>query len=146
MHAAFNRQPISLARVTGAAGGNHVGPGIFPAPRQRNEVVAGQTFPVAKIRLRSMTVLAPVVVASKKENVGNLSPEASRHPYETDEADDGRPRQAQSFATDDVVALRFDDFGLPVDDEPKRSPDRDERKWLIRCIECQTPHRCSPKA
>jgi hypothetical protein len=48
---------------------------------------------VAQIRLSSMTVLAPVVVASKKENIGNLSPEAARHAHETDEAYDGRPWQ-----------------------------------------------------
>jgi hypothetical protein len=48
---------------------------------------------VAQIRLSSMTVLAPVVVASKQENVGNLPPEAARHAHETDEAYDGRPWQ-----------------------------------------------------
>jgi hypothetical protein len=57
-------------------------------------MVARETFPVAEIGLRSMTVLAPVVIAGKEKDVGYLPPKPARHAYETDEADDGRPRQA----------------------------------------------------
>jgi hypothetical protein len=93
-------------------------------------VISGQALPVPQIRLPAVTVLAPVAVASKEECVGDLTTEAAGNVDELDEPDDCRFGKYQSFASDDIAIVRFDDLGLALDNQPEGTPHRDHGERL----------------
>jgi hypothetical protein len=103
-------------------------------------VIPGQAFAVAELSLAAVTVLAAISITSEEECIGDLSAEPAGHMDEFDEANDGRFGQGQSFASDHVTGVRFDDLGFPFDDQAKGSPERDHCEWLERGVQRQTPH------
>ena len=140
MHSAFLRQQIALPGVAGAARGDHVGPFVVSAPRERYQMVASQALAMAQIPLPPVTVLAPVAITSKEECVGYLATKAAGHMNELHEADDGRFRKRQSFASDHIARIRFDDLGFPFNYETKGSPERHHCQRLEGGVQRQTPH------
>jgi hypothetical protein len=60
------------------------------------------------------------VIAGEEEGVGDLTAEAARDVHELDEAYDGGSGKRESFAADDVNAVRLDDLRFPLDHEPER--------------------------
>jgi hypothetical protein len=50
--------------------------------------------------------------------------------HELHEADDRRFGQGESFASDDVTAVRFDDLRLALDHQAQRAPDGDHGQRL----------------
>ena len=107
-------------------------------------MIASQALTMAKIPLPPVTVLAAVAITSKEECIGNLATKAAGHMNEFDEADDGRFRKCQSFASDHIARVRFDDLGFPFNYETKGSPERHHCQRLEGGVQRQTPHGCSP--
>jgi hypothetical protein len=124
VHAALLRQVISFPSVARAAGGHHVGPVVVSASGERDEVISGQAFAVSQVGLAPMTILTAIAISSKKECVGDLATEPARNMDELDEPYDCRFGEYQSFASDNVAAVRFDDLGFPLDDQPEGTPHR----------------------
>jgi hypothetical protein len=120
VHAAFLGEVVPLARVAAAARRHHVGPLVVTAARQRDEMVPRQALAVAELDLAALAVLAAVVVASEEECVGDLAAEAAGHMDELDEAYDGGSGKRESFAADEVDAVRLHDLRFPLDYEPER--------------------------
>ena len=134
VHAAFFGKMISLARVARAAGGHHIAPFVIAAARERNQVISREAFPMSEIGLASMAILAAVAIASEEECVGDLTAKAAGNVDELDESYDRWFGQRQSFASNDVAPVRFDDLGLAFDDQTKGAPDRDHRERLKRGV------------
>jgi hypothetical protein len=88
-------------------------------------VVAGETLTVPQIGLASMTVLAAVAIASEEECVSDLTAEAAGNVNELDESYDRRFGKRQTFASNNIDPVRFDDLGFAFDDQTKGAPDRD---------------------
>jgi hypothetical protein len=84
--------------------------------------------------MASVAVLAPIAIASKEECVGDLTAEAAGNVDEFDEAYDRRFRERQTFASNDVAPVRFDDLGLALYDQSKGTPDRDHGQRLKRGV------------
>jgi hypothetical protein len=78
-------------------------------------MIPGQALSVAELRLSPMTILATVTVSSEKECVGDLTAEAAGHVHELDEADNSWFGQCQSFTSNHVARIGFDDLRLTVD-------------------------------
>jgi hypothetical protein len=55
-------------------------------------VIAGEAFPMPQLVLTAVTVLAPVIVASEKERIGDLTAEAAGNVNEFHQPDDHRSR------------------------------------------------------
>lgn len=144
MHAAFLRQVVPFASVTGTAGGHHIAPVVVTAAGERDQVISGQALPMPQIRLPTVTVLAPVAIASKEECVGDLTTEAAGNVYELDEPDYCRFGKNQTFASDNVAVIRLDDLGFSLDDQPEGTPYRDHGERFKRGVQRQTPHATSP--
>jgi hypothetical protein len=71
-----------------------------------------------------VAVLAAVTIASEEECVGDLTAEAAGNVNELDESYDRRFGKRQTFASNEVGPIRFDDLGLALDDQTKGTPDR----------------------
>jgi hypothetical protein len=125
VHPALLREMVTLPGVAGTARRHHVGPLVVPAAGERDQVVAGQALAVAQVAVAPVAVLAPVTVAGEEECVGDLAAEAAGNVDELHEADDRRFGQDESFAPDDVAAVRFDDLRLALDHQAQRAADRD---------------------
>ena len=119
MHAAFLREVVPFAGIAGAAGGHHVAPVVVSAAGEWDQVIPGQALPMPQIRLTTMTVLAAVTISSKEECVGDLTTEAAGDVDELDESNDCRFGKHQSFASDDVAVIRFDDLGFALYDQTR---------------------------
>ena len=76
---------------------------------------------MAQLARPPMTVLAPVGVAGKEECVGDRATETAGDVHELHQADDRRFGQCESFAPDDVTAVRFDDLRLALDHQAQRT-------------------------
>ncbi len=144
MHAAFLREVVPFSCIAGAAGGHHIAPVVVTAARERDQVIPGQALPMPQIQLPPMTVLAAVTISSKEECVGDLTTEAAGNVDELDEPDDCRFGKNQSFASDNVAVIRFDDLGFSLNDQPEGTPHRDHGKRFKRGVQRQTPHATSP--
>jgi hypothetical protein len=144
MHTAFLREVVPFACIAGAAGGHHVLPVVVSAAGERDQVIPGQALPMAQIRLTAMTVLATVTVSSKKECIGDLTTETAGNVDELDESNDCRFGKNQSFASDNVAVIRFDDLGFALDNQPESTPHRDHGKRFKGGVQRQTPHATSP--
>ena len=83
-------------------------------------MIARQALAMAELELAALAVLAAVVIAGEEEGVGDLAAEAAGDVNELDEAYDGGSGKRESFAADDVNAVRLDDFRFPLDHEPQR--------------------------
>jgi hypothetical protein len=130
MHSALLRQVISLPRVAGAAGSYHVAPLVIAASRQWDQVVSRETLPVPEIRLAAVAILAAVTIASEEECVGDLTAEAAGDVDELDESYYRGFGKRESFTSNEVAPVRFDDLGLAFDHQSKRPPDRDHGQRL----------------
>jgi hypothetical protein len=84
--------------------------------------------------MASAAVLAPITIASKEECVGDLTAEAAGNVDELDESYDRRFRERQTFASNDVAGVRFDDLGFALDHQPEGAPDRDHSQRLERGV------------
>src|SRR6185503_9129734 len=73
MHPDLFRQPVSLARIAGAARGDDVGPVVRAAAGERDEVVARERLARLELGHVPTTVLAAVVVAGKEERVRDMA-------------------------------------------------------------------------
>jgi hypothetical protein len=93
-------------------------------------MVPRQALTVTELPLAPMAVLTPITIAGEEECVGDLAAEAAGHMNELDEANNSWFRQCQSFTSDDIAGIRFDDLGFPFDYETKGSPQRDHCEWL----------------
>jgi hypothetical protein len=94
--------------------------------------------------MASVAVLAPITIASKEECVGDLTAEAAGNVDELDQSYDRWFRKRQTFASDDVAPVRFDDLGFALDYQPEGTPDRDHGQRLKGGVQRQTPHWLSP--
>jgi hypothetical protein len=140
MHSAFLRKMVSLARIAGTAGGHHVGPIVVATAGQRNQMIPGQTLPMPEVGLAPMAVLTAIAISSKQECVGDLATEAAGNMDELDETDYCRFGKNESFASNDVSVVRFDDLGLPLDHQAEGTPHRDHGQWFKGGVQRQTPH------
>src|SRR5436305_11008170 len=130
VHSDLFRQPIALARVAWTAGSDDVAPVVRTPAGQGNEVIAGEGLANLQFGSVSTAILAAVPIPSEQEGVRDLSAEAARHVDELREANDGRARHGQTLGADDLVLIRFDDFGLPIDHQAKCSSHRDHGERL----------------
>jgi hypothetical protein len=103
-------------------------------------VIAGQALPVAELDLAPVAVLAPVSVAGEEECVGDLAAEAAGDVHELDQADDRRFGERESFAADDVAAIRLHDLGFALDHESQRAPHRHHGERLEGGVKREAPH------
>jgi hypothetical protein len=121
---------IPLPRITRAARGDDIAPFVVAAPGQRNQVIPREALPVPQIELASVAILAAVAIASEEECVGDLAAEAAGDVDELDESYDRRFWQRQTFASNAVAPIRFDDLGFALDHQPEGAPDRDHGQRL----------------
>jgi hypothetical protein len=77
-----------------------------------------------------MAILAAVTIASEEECIGDLTAEAAGDMNELDESYDRGFGESESFTSNDVASVRFDDLGLALDDQSKGTPDRDHGQRL----------------
>ena len=125
MHPDLFRQAIALSRITWAAGGDDVVPVVGTTTRQRNQVIARQRLAHLELCRMPTAILTAVAIAREEEGVRHLPAKAPWHVDELGEADDGRAWHRESLGADDLVLIRFDNFGLAIDHEAKRSSHRD---------------------
>ena len=97
-------------------------------------MISRETLPVAQVGLTPMAILAAVAIAGKEECVGDLAAEAAGNVDELDESYDRRFRERQTFASNAVAPIRFDDLGFALDHQPKGAPDRDHGQRLKRGV------------
>jgi hypothetical protein len=83
-----------------------------------------------EVRLPTMAILAAVTIAGEEECVGDLAAETAGNVDELDESDDRWFRERQTFASNAVAPIRFDDLGFALDYQPKGAPDRDHGQRL----------------
>jgi hypothetical protein len=83
-----------------------------------------------EVRLTAMAILAAVSIASEEEGIGDLATEAAGDVNELDESDYRGSRKRESFTSNDVASVRFDDLGFALDDQSKGTPDRDHGQRL----------------
>jgi hypothetical protein len=83
-----------------------------------------------EVQLTTMAVLAAVSIASEEECIGDLTAEAAGNVNELDESDYRRSGKGESFTSNEIPSVRFDDLGLPLDDQSKGTPDRDHGQRL----------------
>jgi hypothetical protein len=95
---------------------------------------------VTQLELTPMAVLAPVVIAREQEGVGDLAAEAAGNVHELDEANNGGPRDGESFTSNEIVSLGLDNFRFPFDDQPKGPPDGHHGQGLERRVQGKTAH------
>jgi hypothetical protein len=124
VHAALLRKVISLSGIAGAAGGHDVAPLVVAASRKRNQVIAGETLAVTQVRLTPMAILAAVAISSEEECIGDLTAEAAGDMHELDQSYYRWFRERQTFTSNDVAPIGFDDLGFALDYQPKGAPDR----------------------
>ena len=93
-------------------------------------MIPGEALAMTQLGLAPMAVLAAVAIASKEECVGDLAAEAAGDVDEFDQSYDRRFGQRQTFASNAVAAIRFDDLGLTLDYQPEGTPDRDHGQRL----------------
>ena len=91
-----------------------------------------------------MTILAAVAISSEEERVGDLAAEAARNVDEFDKAYDGRFGEHESFASDDIPIVRFDDLSFPLDDQSESTPYRNHGERFKGGVQRQTPQSTSP--
>jgi hypothetical protein len=103
-------------------------------------MIAGQALAMAEVTLSPMAILAAIAIASKEECVGDLTTKAAGNVHELDETNDCGFGKCQSFASDHITRVRFDDLGFALYHEAKGSPERDHGQWLERGVQRQTPH------
>jgi hypothetical protein len=125
MHAAFLGEQISFPRIAGTARRHHVSPLVVSTPREWDQMIPRQAFPMAELSLSPVTVLAAIAIASEEECVGDLTAESAGDMDKFDETDDRRFGQCQPFTSDNVAGVRLDNLGFPLNDETKGSPQRD---------------------
>ena len=92
-----------------------------------------------------MAVLAAITISSEKECVGDLAAETAGNVDKLDESYNGRFRECQSFATNQVDTVRLDDLCLALDHQAKGTTHRDHSQRLERGVQCQAPHGHSPE-
>jgi hypothetical protein len=89
---------------------------------------------MTEVSLAPMAVLASVTIAGEEECIGDLTAKAAGNVNELDESYDRRFGKRQSFASNDVARVRFDDLGFPLDDQTKGPPDRYHGERLKRGV------------
>jgi hypothetical protein len=85
---------------------------------------------VPQVQLASVAILAAVAIASEEECVGDLTAEAAGDVDKLDESYDRRFWKRQTFASNAVAPIRFDDLGLALDHQPEGAPDRNHGQRL----------------
>ena len=130
VHAAFLGKVIPLPGVARAACGDDVAPFVVTAARKRNQVIPRETLPVAQVGLAPMAILATVAIASEEECVGDLTSKAAGNVHELDQSYDRWFRERQTFASNEVAPIGFDDLGFTLDHKPEGAPDRDHGQRL----------------
>jgi len=138
MHPDLLGEAIALARVARATRRNDVVPVAGASARERDQVVAGKRLTHLQLRRVPAAILATIAIASEEEGVRHLPAKAPWHVDELGEADDGRAWHRESLGADDLVLIRFDNFGLAINHEAERSPHRDHGERLERRIQSQT--------
>jgi hypothetical protein len=93
-------------------------------------VVSRETLPVPEIGLATMAILAAVTIAGEEESVGDLTAEAAGNVDELDQSYYRRFGKRESFTSNDVAPVRFDDLGFAFDHQSKGPPDRDHGQRL----------------
>lgn len=88
-HAALLRQPVPLPRVAGGTGSDDVRPNVRTALRQRDQVIASETFAKPELIDPASAVLTLVIVACKQERIRNLPAELARHVHVSNQANHG---------------------------------------------------------
>jgi hypothetical protein len=140
MHPTLLRQVVSLSSIAGTTGGHHVGPVVITAAGEWNQVVPRQALTVPEIGLSPVAVLAPIAISSKEECIGDLAAEAAGYVDELDEPNNCRFGKGQSFTSNDVPIIRFDNLRLAFDDQAESTPYRDHRQRFEGGVQRQTPH------
>jgi hypothetical protein len=130
VHTTLFGKVIALPGIARAARGDDIAPFVVTTTRQRYQVIPGEALPVPQVKLAPMTILATVAIASEEECVGDLTAKAAGDVDELDESYDRRFRERQTFASNAVTPVRFDDLGLALDHQPKGTPDRDHGQRL----------------
>ena len=138
MHSDLLGETIAFARIARTACRDHVRPIVCPAPRERNEMVAGERLSRLELRHVTAAVLTAVVIAREEKRVGDLATEAARHVDELRQPDDCGSRQRQSLGANDTIGVGFDDLGFAVYDQTKSTPHRNHRQRLIGRVQGQT--------
>ena len=140
MHPALLRKVIAFPGITGAARSDHVRPLVVAPPRERHQVIPGETLTVPQVDLPPMTVLAAVAIASEEEGVGDLAAESAGNVDELDETDDRRFGKCQPFAANALPRVCLDDLGLPLDDQTQGAPHGHHGEGFERGVQRQTTH------
>jgi hypothetical protein len=135
---------IALSGIAGTACGDHVLPIVVTAPGERDQMIPRETLAMPQVRLTAVAILAAVPVSGKEERVGDLAAETAGNMDELDKAYDSWFREHQSFASDDVPVVRFDDLGFPLDDQTESTPYRNHSERFKGGVQRQTPHATSP--
>ena len=130
VHTALPGKVIPLPGVARAARGDDVAPFVVTAARKRNQVIPGQALAVAELSLSTVTILAAIAVASEEECVGDLTSKAAGNVHELDQSYDRWFRERQTFASNEVAPIGFDDLGFTLDHKPEGAPDRDHGQRL----------------
>ena len=78
-------------------------------------MIPGQALAMSQLSLATMAVLAAVAIAGEEEGVGDLAAETAGNMDELDESNDCRFWQRETFASNVVAGVGFDDFGFPFD-------------------------------
>src|SRR4051812_22929090 len=138
MHSDLFRQAIALSRITGAASGDDVVPVVRTAARQGDQVIARERLAELELRRVAAAVLATVAVAREEEGVGDLASEPTRDVNELREANDGGAWHREAPGADNLILVRFDNFGLPIDHEAQSPPHRDHGERLEGRVQSQT--------
>jgi len=103
-------------------------------------VVPGEELPAPQLTPVPTAILARVVIPGKEERVGDLPTETAGYVDEPDEAYDEGTGDLDSFRSKSPGAIRLQELGLAVEDQPNRSPDGNNRQGLIGSVKCKAPH------
>ena len=79
-------------------------------------MIAREALAVPQLGLSPVAVLAAVAIASEEECVGDLAAETAGNVNELDQAYYRGFGKRESFTSNAVVPVRFDDLGLALDD------------------------------
>lgn len=97
-------------------------------------MVPGEELPAPQLTPVPTAILARVVIPGKEERVGDLATETARYVDESDEAYDEGKRDLGSFRSKSPSAVRLEELGLAVEDQPNRPPDGNNRQGLIGSV------------
>ncbi len=142
-HATFVRQPVPFSRITRRTCGQYVSPLVATTPGYRYQMVTREIFACPQCRRGTATVLATVVIPRKQERICHLPSELPRDMNELGESNHRGTGDRKVRAANETPGFSLNDDSLAIDDQPQRSPYRNEREWFKRRIQRQAARRDS---